>query len=570
MLVLGLNHGEINSSAVLARDGRVVAGAPEERFNRQKRTKAFPAKAIRFCLDNAGIEIGQCDSIAQAWNPGACWLKFNPLVSGARVRREDYFYAVPDHLFELAPRQPSDWVRMDFDQGALPEIYYVQHHLCHAANAFYLSPFEDGAILTCDFKGEFECTTMSMGRGSAIERISSQTVPNSLGMFYATFTELLGYEPDGDEWKVMALSAFDVDCSKIERALRATVKLNDDGTISLDQNYYKGALVDQPNLYTDRLRQLVGGRVGVPGEEAGEWHFTIARAMQRISEDMATHLARHLHKCTKSSRIALSGGFFMNSVFNGKVLDVTPFKEMFVSYAPADVGNSIGAALYVTHAVKRQPRSTRYNPSEIGPAYDDAAIERAMRRRHLPFRRVNDVAQEVAEYLDSGQVVAVFAGPAEFGERALGNRSILADPRHAGMKDRINELIKYREGYRPFAPAVTRERCATYFEVPEHFEAPYMEKVVPVRHQFRTALPAITHVDGSARVQTVTRDSNPHFYEIIDRFGKISSFPVVLNTSFNINGEPIVLTPDDALTTFFNSGLDVLAIGNFIVTKQLQ
>ncbi|MBO6948120.1 MAG: hypothetical protein JJ855_09085 [Rhodospirillales bacterium] len=566
--ILGLNHGEINSSAALLKNGELIAGSPEERFNRQKRTKAFPEKSIRFCLEHAGIDFDGVEAIAQAWNPGAHWQKFNPVISSQRIRREDYFYTLPDNLLRLNGRPIGDWVKMEFDDGfGLKPLYYVHHHRTHASNAFYLSPFEEAAILTSDWRGEFECTTWSHGRGTSLEVLQNQHIPNSLGMFYGTFTELLGYQPDSDEWKVMALSAFDVDCSDIEAKIRETFRLGENGTLELDQSYYKGALLDQPNLYTDKLRALLGGRVGEPGEVAGDWHCVVASAMQNIAEDIAVHFLDHLHTLTKCKAVALSGGFFMNSVFNGKVLDKTPFEELYVSYAPADVGNSMGAALYAAHNILGQERCFRHNPSSIGPSYSDDEIESALKRRGIRYERHDDIVATLAGRLNDGGIVALFQGPMEFGERALGNRSIIADPRRDDAKDRINASIKYREAYRPFAPAILHDKVATFFDVPEGFEAPYMEKVVPVRSQYRDALPAITHVDGSGRVQTVKPDQNPFFHRLISAFGEQSGFPVLLNTSFNVNGEPIVQSPDDAISTFFNSGLDCLAIGSFLVTK---
>ncbi|MBI3434484.1 MAG: hypothetical protein HY056_05320 [Proteobacteria bacterium] len=566
--ILGLSHGEVNSSAALIRNGRLVAGCPEERFNREKLTRAFPRKSVEFCLAKAGIALDECKAVVQAWNPGAGWQKFNPLISGQRSRREDYFYSVPDNLMEMTGRGDSDWVRMDFADGnRLPQIYYLQHHRAHAANAFFLSPLEEAAILTCDWRGEFECTTWSHGRGNDIKLLQVQHIPNSLGMYYATFTEFLGYRPDSDEWKVMALSAFDADSRKFEDAIRSTIRLNDDGTIELDQSFYKGALLDQPKLYTSKFVELFGGRVGRPGEEVGEWHYAVGRAMQSVAEDVAVHFLKHLYERTRCPAVALSGGFFMNSVFNGKLVDKTPFREMYVSYAPSDVGNSIGAGLYIAHCVHGAAREFAYNPSEIGPAFSDAEITTALRRRGIRHRRVENVHQTIASQLENGRIVSLFQGPMEFGERALGNRSILADPRRKDAKDRINASVKYRESYRPFAPAVLFEKAPQYFDVPQGFESPYMEKVVSVRGQYRDALPAITHVDGSGRVQTVKADHNPFFYSVIKAFEEKTGYPIVLNTSFNINGEPIVLSPDDALTTFFNSGIESLVLGSFIVEK---
>jgi len=568
MYVLGLNHGEINSSAALVKDGRILRGCPEERFNRQQKSKAFPRRSIEFCLREAGIELDDCDAFAQAWNPGAAWQKFNPLISGVRTRREDYFYSLPDNLLGMNGRKHLDWVRMEFDESCgLGPIYYLQHHRAHAANAFFLSPFEEAAILTCDLRGEFECTTSAHGAGTRIEVLQTQHIPNSLGMYYAAFTEFLGYRSDNDEWKVMALSAFDVECRALTDKIRGTLRLNDDGTLELDQSFYTGAVPDQPKLYSAKLVELLGSWEGRPGEEPNERYYAVARAMQIVAEEVALHFLDHLYRRTGCRSLALSGGFFMNSVFNGKVLDRTPFRDLYVSYAPADVGNSIGAALYVSHCLNGVARHHGCNSSLIGPSFADDEIEAALARRAISYRRVDAMERTIASRLCDGAIVAVFNGAMEFGERALGNRSVLADPRRADVKDKINAGIKYRESYRPFAPAVLEEKAPEYFDVPPGFQAPYMEKVVPVREQYRDALPAITHVDGSARPQTVRRDENPYFHRVISEFGAATGFPMVLNTSFNINGEPIVLSPDDALTTFFNSGLRCLAMGSFLVEK---
>jgi carbamoyltransferase len=568
MIILGLNHGEINSSAALYKDGRIIAGAPEERFNRQKRTKNFPAAATKFCLKHANIDLKNVDFIAQAWNPGATWIKYNPLISSSRIRREDYFYSVPDHLFNLTNRNPQDWVFMDFPENCnIPPIYYIQHHRTHAANTFFLSPFEDAAFITADWRGEFECSTMGKGTKNELEIISTQKIPDSLGMFYATYTELLGYRPDSDEWKVMALSAFDLDCEAFVNKIKNTFELCDNGRFKLDQSYYKGTLLDQPKLYTEKLVQLLGGKEGIPNAEPDGWYIAIAKAMQMVSEEIATHQLNYLYEVTKCKNVVLGGGFFMNSVYNGKVLKKTPFDRCYISYSPSDVGNSIGAALYVAHCIKEQKRNYSFNNSFIGPCFTDNDIRQSLERRKLQYIELENPCKAIAKLITDGEIVAHFNGRMEFGERALGNRSILGDPRNPKIKDRINSIIKYRESYRPFAPAVVFEDASKFFEVENNYECHFMEKVVPVQKGYRDKLPAITHVDGSGRLQTVKKDHNERFYNIISEVGKISGFPIVLNTSFNINGEPIVQSPDDALNTFFNSGLTHLVLGKYLIQK---
>ena len=568
MNILGLNHGEINSSAVLIRNGKVVAGSPEERFSRVKKTKEFPKQAIDFCLKSENISLKDCECVAQAWNPGESWQKFNPLISSSRIKREDYFYTIPDNLYNLVERNPPPWSLLEFPENTnIPPIYYVRHHLAHAANAFFLSPFKEAAILTCDWKGEYETTTCGFGKENEIEIFKRKKMPHSIGMFYSTYTQLLGYRPDNDEWKVMALSAFDVDCTDQLEKIRNTIKLKENGLFELDQSYYNGGTLTEPKLYTKKLVHLLGNQVGKKNEKPNEWHFAIAKAMQIVSEEIVFHILKYLYSVTKNDNLVLSGGFFMNSVCNGKITEKTPFKNVYVSYAPADVGNSIGAALYVAHCIHREERDYSFKSSNIGPVFSDKEIQEVLERRKIVSEKIDNPEVKIASLLENGQIVAVFNGKMEFGERALGNRSILADPRKHDMKDKINSIIKYRENYRPFAPAVLSEKAHLIFDVPEGVDCNYMEKVMSVKNEFREKIPAITHVDGSGRLQTVKKEHNPFFYKIIEEFEKITDIPVILNTSFNINGEPIVLSPDDALNTFFNSGLEYLMMNSFLIKK---
>ena len=567
MIILGLNHGEINSSAAIIKNGEIIAGTPEERFTRNKKTKSFPKNSVHYCLKEAEISLKDCDYIAQAWNPGEYWKKFNPLFSSKRIRREDYFYTVRDNLSDFTSRKPPLWTILNSEGDNMPPIYFVRHHLTHAANAFFMSPFDDAAILTCDHRGEFQTTTMGTGKKLDIEIVSEQTMPHSLGLFYGAFTELLGYRSDNDEWKVMALSAFDVDCTQELEKIRSTIKLKENGLFEIVQSYYNGGFQTEPKLFTEKLVNLLGGRVGKNNEVPSDWHFSVAKAMQIVSEEIVFHILNHLYKITKNDNLVLGGGFFMNSVCNGKITQKTPFKNVYISYAPADVGNSIGAALYVAHCIHHQERNYSLQSSNIGPIFNDEEIEKVLKRRKVVYEKVSETETRIASLLNDEHIVAVFNGKMEFGERALGNRSILADPRKKDTKDKINSIIKYRESYRPFAPAILSEKAHLIFDVPDGFDCNYMEKVVSIKSEFHDKIPAVTHVDGSGRLQTVNKEHNPFFYKIIEEFEKITSIPVILNTSFNINGEPIVLSPDDALNTFFNSGLEHLFLGNFYIKK---
>jgi carbamoyltransferase len=452
--------------------------------------------------------------------------------------------------------------------GDMPPIYFVQHHRAHAANAFFLSNFSKAAFLTADWLGELESVTKGIGDGNKLEIIDTQWMPHSLGMYYATFTQLLGYRHDNDEWKVMALSAAQVDSTQFEEKIRSTVKLLPEGRFELDQTYFKGAHVDQPFLYTAKLLRLLDVQDNLEQMNEDEnWQYRVAKAMQQVAEIVAWHVLNDLWLKTKCENLVLSGGFFMNSVLNGKITEKTHFKNVYISHSPDDLGNSIGAALYVTHCIFDLPRIDQNQNSNLGPQFESNEIEATLQRRRIKYTKLENPERTIAELLSKGNVVALHQGRMEFGDRALGFRSILGDPRDAETKDTINSMIKYRESFRPFAPATPVEMASKIFDVDDGYRCEYMEKVVSVRSEWREKIPAVTHFDGSARLQTVDGESNPYFYKVIQEFDKLTGVPVVLNTSFNINGEPIVLSPDDAISTFFNSGLQYLVINEFLIKK---
>lgn len=569
MKIVGLNHGEFNSSAALVVDGEVVAAAAEERFVRQKKTKNFPENSLKFCLSEQETDCSDIDAFSQAWNPGAKWVSFNPLISSTRIKREDYFYTVPDQLFNLFGRtEIPNYVIQNFERG-LPPVYFIKHHLCHAANAYFLSPFEEAAVLTADWQGELETISKGFCSGTNIEIFDTQWMPHSIGMFYATFTQILGYRPDNDEWKVMAMSADNVDTGDLEDKILSTVSLLDDGRFELNQIYYTGALVDQPNLYSQELLLLLDTTLDDLQTSNNDYHWQckVSKVMQKVAERIIWHILDDLHEKTKAKNLVLGGGFFMNSVINGKITENTKFQNVYISHSPDDLGNSIGAALYVNHCILGEPKLKQQSSSNLGPKFTSNQIREVLTRRKVASEKLVNPEQRIAEILAKGEVVAVLQGRMEFGDRALGFRSILGDPRSHEMKDKINGMIKYRESYRPFAPATLFDSSHQIFEVNEGYLCNYMEKVVKVRQDFWDKIPAVTHFDGSGRLQTVQKSENPYFYKIIQEFEKLTGIPVVLNTSFNVNGEPIVLSPDDALNTFFNSGLEYLVMEDWLIRK---
>lgn len=574
MIILGLNSHEINSSCAFLDNGKIIFGSNEERFNREKLTKAFPLKAISYFLEKNNLKLDSIHSVAQAWNPAASMIKFNPLLSSKRIKREDYFYSIPDNILNLDKsnnsRNLNEFVEMNFGKKNIPRVYFIQHHKCHAAAAYFLSNFNSSAILTCDFRGEFESTTLSIGRGNKIKQISNIEMPNSLGMFYATITQFLGYKPDEDEWKVMAMSAFKNQNKTYLKKIKQLYKLLPNGNVDFNREYFRGEDLTRPNLYNNKLIKLFGNKSLVDrNKKLSDWHIAVACALQSASEEIALHLINNAYNLTKNKNLALGGGFFMNSVLNGKILEKSKFKNLYIPYAPTDSGNSIGAALYLNHCIMNKSRKKIENTSLIGPMFSNEDIEVSLKKRKVKFYKVNQIEKEISKLIIKYGYIGHFYGNSEFGDRALGNRSILGDPRYKKIKDKINSAIKYREFFRPFAPMVLDKQAEKYFEVKKNFTSNYMEKVVKIKKKYLEKLGAVAHVDSSARIQTVNSKTNLRLTKILNEFNKKAGVPILLNTSFNVAGEPMVLSPDDALTTFFNSGLIALVMNNYVIVKSL-
>lgn len=392
-------------------------------------------------------------------------------------------------------------------------------------------------------------------------------MPNSLGMFYATITEFLGYKPDQDEWKVMALSALENKDKTFFKKMKTLYDICPDGEVNFNQEYFRGLNLSMPNLFTEKMIDLFGRNEFLKKKKFSDWHISIACALQNSAEEICVHYLKELYKLTKTKKLSVGGGFFMNSVFNGKIIEKTPFEEVYIPYAPTDAGNSIGAAMYINHIIKNKPRINQKFNSQIGPEYNDNEILQVLQNRKIKFKVSKNIEHDCANLIYKNGYIAYFEGKSEFGDRALGNRSILGDPRKSYIKDEINKAIKYRESFRPFAPITLQNKVDKYFEVSKKFSNNYMEKVVKVKNKFSSKLGAVTHFDNSARVQTVYKDSPNKLYNILLEFEKLTSYPILLNTSFNVSGEPMVLTPGDAINTFFKSGLKVLVLNKFIISK---
>lgn len=569
MRVLGIAPDVWISSAAMVEDGIVVAAAAEERFTRQKMTGAFPRNAIRYCLETSGVGMDGVDAVAVAWNPGVHLQSPSGRYTDSMRWRGEYLVSVPGALQSVSNHQAIDGIEqlIHFQGGGSTRIVYVNHHMAHAACAFYLSPFEEAAVLTVDGRGEKEtCCWFTAGQEGLVQK-SSLSLPHSLGIFYSAMTEYLGFKPHSDEWKVMALASYGVPGCRELSVLNSLIRLGNDGGFELDLNYFDYYLFDkQPKLFSPKLVEALG-----PARNANDpieqRHKNIAWSLQEVFEKTFEHMLGHLAEMTSCPNLALAGGASMNSVFNGKILGRTGFSTLFIPSCPDDTGVSVGAALLTCRdlmgSVKRQPQTHNF----WGPSYSDREIADELARCKVSARRLGNVAGETAELLAAGKLVGWFQGRMEFGQRALGNRSILADPRDPKVKDLLNAAVKYREDFRPFAPAVLADRALDYFDMPEDESVDFMEKVYPVRLDKRAEIPAVVHHDGSGRLQTVRKDGNPLFYELISKFETLTGTPVLLNTSFNLNGEPIVMSPRDAIRTFYSCGLDALVMGCWIVEK---
>jgi carbamoyltransferase len=572
MTILGLTSFIHNSSAALLSDGKIIAAADEERFTREKFTGRFPLHAIQFCLDRGGVELGDVDWLAFYWNP---WRGV-----GRRVAR--MAMSLPHSLAFFQKKEASDLaVRGDFgswlDMTRVAELTrrafpnakprfrrrFVAHHVAHAASAFFVSPWEEAMMLSLDGTGEWTTTLMARGIGNDIHPLEETAYPHSLGALYGAITQFLGYQIYQDEWKVMGLAARGTPrhAPHVRKMIGVT-----DGTIRLDLSYFNFQYADKRAWYGPKFVEAFGPPRRPDEPIDCERFADLAASFQLITEEVGLALVRHLLKVGGGCRkICLAGGVALNAVLNGKILSETDAEAVFVQPAAGDAGAALGAALWVHHALLRGQRCEPLKDVYLGPEFDDAVMIAALRNESIVFERVETIAERTARLIADGKVVAWFQGRMEYGPRALGNRSILADPRRAEMKDILNAKVKFREAFRPFAPAILAERVGEFFERSGEF--PFMTIVLPIKPEKRTVIPAVTHFDGTGRLQTVERAVNPRFYALIEAFDRLTGVPVVVNTSLNLQGEPIVCTPAEAVSTYLRSGLDALVMGDYLCVK---
>ena len=591
MDVLGISCYFHDAAAALLRDGRLVAAAEEERFSRKKHDYEFPQRAIDFCLGAAGIEARDLDYVVFFEKP---FVKFERLLltsmqtfpASHRVFREAMVTWLGDKL----------WVKHLLQRrlGVPPaKVLFNEHHLSHAASAFFCSPFEEAAILTVDGVGEWTTASLGIGKGTDLRLLKEIRFPHSLGLLYSAFTAFLGFEVNEGEYKVMGMAPFGT--PRYADDVRKLIRVHADGSFELDMDYFTfhrsttqtfsrkfETLFGRPRDPAANFFTASSGYPAYFGEKPARYdalareneHYAdIAASVQLVIEETLLTMARAAQRETGLTRLCLAGGVALNSVANGRILRETPFEELYIQPAAGDGGGALGAALYGYHAVLGGPRSFVMEHAAWGQEHDAAAIEDFLRAGDIPHERLESedrLIERVVDRLQEGSVVGWSQGRFEWGPRALGHRSILADPRRLDMKDIVNTKIKFREPFRPFAPSALVERAEEYFVLPDaarHYPARFMLYVVDVQEGKRGLVPAITHVDGTGRLQTVRRDTNPRYHRLISTFAEATGVPMVLNTSFNLRGEPIVNTPAEAFKTFTQSGMDVLVLGDYVIEK---
>ena len=561
MNVLGIGGmGYKDSAAAVTVDGRLVAAAAEERFGRMKHQGGFPHLAAASCLAEAGIGWGDVDLVAIANNP---WIQLRERVVdwyGDSFFESGKFKVY--HIFQDEIRHLIDYLKAceDLRTEHGLEVEIVPHHLCHLGSSFLLSPWEEAALLDIDGRGEVSTSAAGIGRGREIQVLHQERMPNSLGLLYAAVTDFLGFYETDDEFRVMSISSLGEPAFLAQ--LREVVELRDEGSFALNPEYF--AYHDGRAFLSDRFSEVFGS-ARRPGDPVTDRHQDLAASLQRVVEETALHVARALHEHSGLSRLCLSGGVAQNWVFNGALVREGPFAEVSILPTVGDDGTAVGAAV-VAACRRGDPRPAPLESSALGPAFDEAAIRAECERRLVVFERPDDIVAAAAEHLAAGRSLGWFQGRMEFGPRALGGRSILADPTRSDTRDRLVSGVKPRNRYHPFGLCLPAERVGEWFETDA--ASPHMLLYARVRDAARARIPAVVHVDGTVRYHSVARDVEPEFHRLLTEFGERTGVPALLNTSLNRPGEPVACSPADGLDCYFGSGLEALAIGPFLLRKR--
>ncbi len=575
MVIIGINAYHADSSAAIFVDGKLVAAIEEERFKRIKHWAGFPQLSIEFCLKEAGVSYEQVDYYAIGRDPRAkffkkiLYLASNPKGSISvikdRFKNSKKAASIDEELSQISGLEKSVFTN---------KIKQVEHHRSHLASAFFASPFENAALLSIDGSGDFTTTMIGIGNGNNITVLDSVDFPHSIGLFYTAFTQLLGFPHYGDEYKVMGMAPYG-DPKYIDH-LNEVVHLTNDGLFKLNLKYFRKGTEGVISYGDDNIPKVEPmyneimiekfGPARKKDEQLTQYHKDLAASVQRFTENVIFHILENLQKKTGLTNVCIAGGVAQNSVANGKIISNTSFKNVYIPSAGHDAGISMGAALYVQHQVLNYPRQPSIKTAYTGSDFTNEEIKVSLTEKGIIFSQLEDelLFEKITDCLINGGVVGWFNGRAEFGPRALGGRSILADPRRNDAKEILNLKIKRRESFRPFAPSILKEYVDEYFEMND--EVPFMEKVFPIRKEMQSKIPAVTHVDGTGRLQTVDKNISPRYYALIETFRKRTGIPILLNTSFNEN-EPIVNNPIEALNCYLRTNMDMLVLENIVVER---
>ncbi|MBR9679098.1 MAG: carbamoyltransferase [Nanoarchaeota archaeon] len=563
MYILWVSCFHHDASATLVKNGKIIAAVEEERFTRKKHDKTFPKNAIQYCLKQAGININQVKYVGFYEKP---LLKFERVIY-------QHLQTFPKSLKTFVKSTP-DWFteKLRFTKILKKQtkykgnVLFINHHMSHAASTFLPSPFKKAAILIIDGVGEWTTTSYGIGNKNEIELIKEIKFPHSIGLLYSTITSFLGFKINNDEYKVMGLAAYG-NPEKYYDQLKKLVKIEKDGSFKLNPKYFSYTYTDK--MHSKKLIRLLG-KPRKTENEITQKHKNIAASLQKITEEIIITILKQVYKITKCESLVMAGGVALNSVVNGKILENTPFKKMWIQPNASDGGGSMGAALYISNTILNKKRNQLEN-AYYGPEYSTKQIKKFLDEHEIKYKTLNEtnLTKTTAKLIHENKIIGWFQGRMEWGPRALGNRSILANPCNPEMKNVLNKKVKHRETFRPFAPAVCEEDAKKYFEINGEIPEPskYMLMIFPVKNNHQKKIPAITHVDRTARPQIITKTTNPRYYELIKKFGKLSKTPILINTSFNVKGEPIVCTPQDAYNCFKNTGIDYLILNKFLIKK---
>jgi len=568
--VLGINASGFIASACLIKDGDIISANSEERFTRIKKDQSFPHNAIKFCLNQAGIGFEDLDVISSGWNPAYYMDRTSRGIWQTFRDKGLFLHYILNEIGSSDYTSSMRNINQDiiFENGKKVKVEYIDHHVAHASFSYYFSGLDSSLVLVLDGFGEVDAGGLYQFQDNDYITISKAKFPHSFGMVYSTFTQFLGFRPNYDEWKVMALAASG-ESSEYKDEVGKIFKIGkkaSNNLVELDLSYFDYFNFFTPEFYSKKFLEVFG-KIRNKDTRLEQRHFDIARALQEVSEEKVLELINEIsEQYPDEDNLCLSGGFFMNSVLNGKISSKTKFKNPHIGPAPDDAGIAIGTAFASTAKILKVPKK-KYFDNFFGSTFSNEQIEADLHISKIKYDVLDNYIEDAAKHLVDGKIIGWFQGRSELGQRALGNRSILASPILDTMKDTINKYVKFREEFRPFAPSILEEYKEEYFEMLSSDEVYFMEKVFSFKEGKREKVPAVVHTDGTGRVHLVSEKSNKTLYNLIKEFYKLTNIPIILNTSFNTNNVPIVETPRDALSTFYNCGIDILYMNNIRLKK---